>query len=37
MLSKVELDRLVSKCSSQKNDWNSLYWEAFAYTQPERN
>lgn len=37
MLSTIELSRLVSQCQNSKESWNSIYFEAMAYTQPERN
>lgn len=37
MLSSVELSRLVAECQTSKESWNSCYYEAMAYTQPERN
>lgn len=37
MLSSVELSRLVAECQTSKESWNSCYFEAMAYTQPERN
>lgn len=37
MLNSVELSKIVSKCQTSKDAWNSVYFEAMAYTQPERN
>lgn len=37
MLDKQQLNKIVSKCDTAKQAWNSLYYEAMAYTQPERN
>ena len=37
MLSSVELSRLIAECQTSKESWNSCYFEAMAYTQPERN
>lgn len=37
MLNSIELSRLVSECQNSKESWNSCFFEAMAYTQPERN
>lgn len=37
MLNSVELSRLVAECQTSKESWNSYYFEAMAYSQPERN
>ena len=37
MLSSTELNKLVATCDSNKTTWDSVYYEANAYTQPERN
>lgn len=37
MLSKQELNQLKNSMIASKNSWNSVFYETFAYTQPERN
>lgn len=37
MLSSTELNKLVATCDSNKTSWDSEYYMANAYTQPERN
>lgn len=37
MLTQSELNNVIASCDSAKIAWNSEYFEAFAYTQPERN
>ncbi len=37
MLNQTELSRIRGKASTEKQAWNSEYFEAMAYTQPERN
>lgn len=36
-LSEKEVNKIIDKCNSTKNSWNSYYWLVFSYTQPERN
>lgn len=37
MLNQTQLSRIRGKASTAKQAWNSEYFEAMAYTQPERN
>lgn len=37
MLNNTELSKIAAKCRASKESWNSYYFEAMCYTQPERN
>lgn len=37
MLAAQEISKLIASCNTSKDSWNSYYFEAMSYTQPERN